>query len=145
MMNPFAEVNWNPDTRARRKFAVSLILGFPAIAVLLALVSFLRTHHAGPFPAWLGGAGLAAGTLLWLLPQIAKPFYVAWYFLGCCIGFVVGNVLFSLLFYLLFTPMGWLLRLRRRPPIAKGFDKSAQTYWRDAEKTVDLKRYYRQF
>ena len=144
-MNPFAETNWNPDTRARKKFAVSLIIGFPVIAVLLVLVSYFKTHHVGHFPIWLGGIGLAVGIILWLLPQIAKPFYVVWYFLGCCIGIVVGNVLFSLFFYLVFTPLGLLLRLRKNKAINKGFDKSAKTYWRDAEKVVDLKRYYRQF
>ncbi len=145
MMNPFADVNWNPDTRARKKFAVSLIIGFPVIAVLLAGVSYLKTHHVTHFPLWLGGIGFAVGIILWLLPQIAKPFYVVWYFLGCCIGIIVGNVLFSLFFFLVFTPLGLLLRLRKNPPITKSFDKSAKTYWRDAEKTVDLKRYYRQF
>jgi hypothetical protein len=145
MMNPFAEVDWNPDVRARRKFAVSLVIGFPVIAILLALVSYLKTRHAGHFPLWLGGVGFAAGIILWLLPQIAKPFYVVWYFLGCCIGIVVGNVLFALFFFLVFTPLGFLLRLRRNQPVTKGFDKSRKSYWRDAEKPVDLKRYYRQF
>lgn len=145
MMNPFAEVDWNPDVRGRRKFAVSLIIGFPVIALLLALVSWLKTHAVGHFPAWLGGIGLAAGVLFWLAPQIARPFYVAWYFLACCMGFVVGNVLFAVFFYLVFTPLGLLLRLRKRQAITKGFDKAKASYWRDVEKPVDLKRYYRQF
>ena len=80
-----------------------------------------------------------------VLPQIAKPFYFVWYFLACCMGFVVGNLLFALFFYLIFTPLGLLLRLRKNQGITKGFDKSRKTYWRDAEKAVDLKRYYRQF
>lgn len=145
MMNPFADVNWNPDKAARRKFAVSLVIGFPIIAVLLAAVSYLKTHSVGHFPFWLGGIGFAVGLVLWSLPQIARPFYMGWYFLGCCIGIVVGNVLFALFFYGVFTPLGLLLRLRKRPAIEKGFDKSRTTYWRDAEKTIDLKRYYRQF
>jgi len=145
MMNPFAEVDWNPDVRGRKKFAVSLIIGFPVIALLLALVSYLKTHAVGPFPAWLGGVGLAAGVIFWLLPQIARPFYVAWYFLACCMGFVIGNVLFAVFFYLVFTPLGLLLRLRKKQAITKGFDKAKASYWRDAEKPVDLKRYYRQF
>ena len=36
MINPFSEVNWNPDRPARKKFAVSLIIGFPAIAVVFS-------------------------------------------------------------------------------------------------------------
>ncbi len=145
MLNPFAEVNWNPDRRARKKFAVSLILGFPAIATVFSLITFLSKHAWKPFFLWLGIAGCALGIILWLIPQIAKPVYVVWYFAACCVGIVVGNTLFALIFYLVFTPLGLVLRLRRNPAITKGFDKSRKTYWRDAEKAVDLKRYYRQF
>src|SRR5271154_4316297 len=142
MMNPFADVNWNPDLRARKKFAVSLIVGFPVIAILLMLASYLKTRGVGHFPIWLGGVGLTVGIILWLLPQIAKPFYLVWYFIACCMGFVIGNLLFTLFFLLVFTPLGLLLRLRKHKPIEKGFDKSRKSYWRDAEKQVDLKRYY---
>jgi hypothetical protein len=145
MMNPFAEVDWNPDLRARKKFAVSLIIGFPIIAIVFSLVTFLVKHSWKPFFLWLGIIGLAVGIILWLLPQIAKPFYVVWYFIACCMGIVIGNVLFALFFYLVFTPLGLLLRLRRKKALTKGFDKSRKSYWRDAEKSVDLKRYYRQF
>ena len=145
MMNPFAEVDWNPDLRARKKFAVSLIIGFPMIAVVFSLIAFLKTHAFNHFFFWLGIVGLAAGVVLWLLPQIAKPFYQVWYFLACCMGIVIGNVLFAVFFYLVFTPLGLCLRLRRNQGINKSFDKSRKSYWRDAEKPVDLKRYYRQF
>jgi hypothetical protein len=145
MMNPFADVNWNPDTRARKKFALSLILGFPAIAVVLSLVTFLAKHSWKPFFLWLGVAGLAAGVVLWLLPGVARPFYVVWYAVACCMGIVVGNVVFSLFFYLLFTPFGLLRRAFNRKAFSKRFDKSRKSYWRDAEKTLDVKRYYRQY
>jgi Saxitoxin biosynthesis operon protein SxtJ len=145
MINPFAEVNWNPDRRAQKKFAVSLIIGFPVIAVVFSAVAYLKAHSLNHFFLWLGLTGFGVGAVLWLLPQMARPFYMAWYFLACCMGFVIGNLLFSLLFYLVFTPLGLLLRLRRQQPIEKGFDKARPSYWRDAEKPVDLKRYYRQF
>lgn len=145
MMNPFTEVNWNPDRQARKKFAVSLIIGFPVIAAVFSALSFLKHHSLNHFFLWLGIIGLAAGVLFWLLPQIAKPFYLAWYFIACCMGFVIGNLLFAIFFYLVFTPIGLLLRLRKNPGIVKGFDKRQKSYWRDAEKTVDLSRYYRQF
>jgi hypothetical protein len=145
MMNPFADVNWNPDLRARKKFAVSLIIGFPAIAVVFSLVTFLAKHSWKPFFLWLGVIGLAAGIVLWLLPQIARPFYVVWYFLACCMGIVVGNVGFALFYYFFFTPFGLLRRVLSRKAFSRGFDKTALTYWQPAEKVVDLKRYYRQF
>ena len=145
MINPFAEVNWNPDLPARRKFAASLIIGFPAIAILFSAITFLKHHSLNHFFLWLGVIGLAAGIILRLLPQIARPFYLAWYFIACCMGFVIGNLIFALFFYFIFTPLGLMLRLRKNQGITKGFDKSRNSYWREAEKQVDLKRYYRQF
>lgn len=144
-MNPFTEVNWNPGLPERRKFAVSLVIGFPIIAVVFSLLSLLKRHSLNPFFIWLGVVGCAVGVLLWLLPQIAKPPYLVWYFIACCMGFVVGNLLFAVFFFVVFTPLGLMLRLRKDQPIEKGFDKARATYWRDAEKQVDLKRYYRQF
>ena len=145
MMNPFADVNWNPGLRERKKFAGSLVIGFPVIAVVFSLVTWLVKHSWNPFFWKLGVIGLAVGVVLWLAPQIARPFYVVWYFLGCCVGIVVGNIVFALFFYLVFTPFGLLRRAANRKSFPKGFDRSASTYWQPAEKGVDLKRYYRQF
>ena len=145
MLNPFGEVDWNPDVQNRKKFAVSLMIGFPILAALFLAIAYLTTQTLSHFALWLGVFGLTLGVLFWLLPQISKPFYLAWYFLACCMGFVIGNTLFALLFYLVFTPLGLCLRLRRQPAITKSFDKSRTSYWRDAEKSVDVSRYYRQF
>ena len=145
MLNPFADVNWNPGRAERRKFAVSLIIGFPAIAIFFSVIGWLTTHAWKPFFLWLGIIGLGVGVLFWLLPMIARPFYIVWYALACCIGLVVGNVLFSAFYYLVLTPMGLIMRLAGRDPLRKKFDRSTPTYWQDAEKVVDPKRYYRQF
>jgi glucan phosphoethanolaminetransferase (alkaline phosphatase superfamily) len=131
--------------RARKKFAVSLVIGFPAIAIVFLAGALFKAHSLNHFFVWLGAIGFAVGLVLWLLPQIAKPFYLVWYFLACCMGIVIGNLLFALFFYFVFTPLGLLLRLRKHRPIEKGFDKSRKSYWRDAEKTPDAERYFRQF
>jgi hypothetical protein len=145
MLNPFKDVNWNPDRAERRKFARSLMIGFPIITVVFTAAALLKTHTLKPFPFWLGGIGLALGVVLWLLPQIAKPFYVVWYFLGCCMGIVMGNVLLSAFYFLMLTPLGLLMRVTGRDLLRKKFNRQTPTYWQDAEKVVDLKRYYRQF
>jgi len=145
MMNPFAETNWKPDTADKRKFAKSLVIGFPILAAFFSLVNWLGGHPVKPFFIWLGGGGCAVGVVLWLLPAIARPFYLAWYFIACCMGYVIGNLLFSVFYYLVITPTGLLLRATGRLSLHKGFDKDAATYWRNVEKRVDFKRYYRQF
>jgi hypothetical protein len=145
MLNPFADTNWNPALAERRKFARSLIIGFPIIAIVLALITRFSTHTWKPFFLWLGIIGCAAGLVFWLIPQIAKPFYLAWYFIACCIGFVVGNVLFAVFYYFVITPFGLVMRMAGRDPLRKKLNKSTPTYWQDAEKVTDVSRYYRQF
>jgi hypothetical protein len=145
MMNPFKDVNWNPGLAERRKFALSLIIGFPVMAIIFAIVNRFTTHSWKPFFLWLGLIGLAVGIILRLIPQIARPIYVVWYFAACCIGIVVGNLIFTLIFFLLFTPLGWLRRSAFPGALTKTFDKTKSTYWRRVPKEVDLKRYYRQF
>ena len=145
MMNPFKDVHWNPTFPEKRKFAKSLIIGFPIIAILLAIINRFSTHAWNPFFLYLGLIGFTAGVILWLAPQIARPFYVIWYFIACCIGIVIGNLIFILIFYLAFTPLGLLRRLAFAGAMRKGFDKSKSTYWEPAPKGVDARRYYRQF
>ncbi len=146
MVNPFKEVNWNPGPRERRKFALSLIIGFPCIAAIFLLVGLLRGKGWNlPLAAVIGGGGLAVGLVLLAVPQIARPVYVVWYFVACCIGLVVGNLALAIVFYVLITGIGLVMRALGRQPVRKGFDKRAATYWQDAEQVDDPKRYYRQF
>ncbi|MCX6912822.1 MAG: SxtJ family membrane protein [Verrucomicrobiota bacterium] len=146
MVNPFKEVNWNPGPQERRKFALSLVIGFPCIAVVLLLLGWLRGKGWNlPLAAEVGGGGLAVGLLLLALPQIARPIYVGWYFVACCIGTVVGNLALGIVFFVLVTGLGLLMRALGRRPVRKTFDKRAATYWQDPEQVDDPNRYYRQF
>lgn len=148
MINPFAEVNWNPGVKERRKFAVSLIIGFPILAAIFLAVGWVRTGHWDTnihLALWLAGAGAGAGILFWLAPQIARPFYVVWYCLACCIGIVVSNVLLGGFYYLVVTPVGIARRVFGRPPIRRKFDRGAASYWEDVPPVADPGRYYKQF
>lgn len=146
MVNPFKAVEWNPSLAQRRKFALSLAIGLPVLAGVWLLLAWLRGATGLRVPAlWVGGLGLGLGLLLLAWPQLARPFYLVWYFLGCCLGIVVGNLVLSLLFYLMFTGLGLLMRALGRQSVRKGFDRGATTYWREAERIEDPERYYRQF
>ena len=145
MINPFKDTNWNPDIAARRSFAKSLVIGFPALALVFTLMGWLKTGVIPHWTPWLAAIGAGAGAVFWLIPQIAKPFYLVWYFAACCIGIVVSNLLIAAFFYLVITPTGWLMRAIGRDPMARRFDRAAATYWRTAEKVVDPQRYFRQF
>ena len=146
MLNPFKEVNWNPDTAARRTFAKSLVLGFPCVALVFLIAGWLAGGGWNvSFALKLGGLGAGAGVVFYAVPAIARPFYFVWYALACCIGLVVGNVAMALIFYVLVTSIGLIKRLGGRQPIRKTPDRLVKTYWIDAPLAPEAKRYYRQF
>jgi hypothetical protein len=93
----------------------------------------------------MAGVGFAAGLLFWALPGIAKPFYVVWFALACCIGIVIGNVLLTVFYFVVVGGLGLVLRLLGKDPISKGPVAGAKTYWHEEEKVTDVERYFRQF
>ena len=145
MVNPFKEVNWNPDTAARRTFAKSLVIGFPCLAILLLLAGYLAGKGWQVSPSLkLGGCGAGAGVLFYLLPGIAKPFYLAWYALACCMGLVIGNLVLAVIFYVLVTGIGLAKRLFGRPALRMKPDPALKTYWLDAPSASNPRRYFSQ-
>ncbi len=146
MFNPFSEVNWSPSLAERRTFGWSLVIGFPSMAAALILAARLWSGawHVKPF-LWLGGCGLAAGAVFVAIPLLARPFYVLWYFLACCIGTVIGNTLLAAFYILIITPVGIAMRAFGREVVTKTFHRNTRSYWVDVEKVDDIKDYYRQF
>ena len=145
-MNPFKEVRWNPGRAELITFAKSLLIGFPCVALVLLLAGFLAGKGWNvAFALKVGGLGAGAGLVFLLLPSIARPFYLVWYFVACCIGLLIGNVLLMLVFFVFITGLGLVMRLRRQRPIRRKVDRQATSYWQNAEQPSDLRRYYNQF
>jgi len=145
MVNPFKDTNWNPDRTARRSFAKSLMIGFPTLAVIFSLIGWLTKGALPSWTPWLAGVGAGLGAALWLAPQVAKPFYLAWYFAACCMGIVISNLLLVAFYYLVITPVGLIMRAIGRDPMKRQWEREATTYWQDAEKDIAPERYFRQF
>lgn len=146
MVNPFKEVDWNPDVAGRRSFAKSLVIGFPCVAVAFLLI--LRVKNGvwdTDLPLRIGLIGAVTGAVLYALPMLARPFYLVWYAVACGIGLVIGNVLLGLVFYVFVTGIALVMRLLGRDPLHRQIDRVAATYWRDAEQPTDPRRYYSQF
>lgn len=144
MLNPFKEVNWTPDTAARRAFGKSLIIGFPIIATVLFIAKWALTGMV-MWPVWMGGIGASLGVICWLIPAIALPFYLLWYAVGCSIGLVVTNVIISAIYFLVFAPVGFILRALGKDPMERKFQPELKSYWKDADKAENPERYFRQY
>ena len=147
MINPFKEINWRPAAADLRKFAWSLVIGFPCIARFFFLAKWISAGVL-PIPRFfflLGGIGAAVGIVCLLVPFIARPLYYIWYALAACVGIIMANLLFSLLFYGLFAPMGLFMRLLGRDALSLKFKRGTASYWRTAPPTAPAAQYFRQY
>jgi hypothetical protein len=146
MINPFREQNWNPDRRERRRFARSLVIGCPCIAIIVFVLARWRgAAWSTDVALAIGAGGGLMGLILWTVPQVARPVYVVWFGVACAVGLVMGNALLTAVYLLLFAPIGMVRRAAGRGGLSKGFDRAATSYWRDAPPQKAVERYYRQF
>ena len=144
MINPFREINWKPGPRELRAFGKVIALGFPIVAALLGACARLRAHAWPTWTLWLGAVGLVVGLACVLVPRMARPLYLVWMIVGCCLGLIVGNVVLAAIYFLVVTPIGLALRLAGRDPLRRAIGRDRASYWDDAQKAGDAERYFRQ-
>lgn len=146
MVNPFRDINWRPGPEERRAFGRSLMIGFPILAGAFAAFRWWSAGEVGLLPAVLAFGGWGLGAICRFVPAVAGPFYLGWYGLAACIGFVVTNLSLVLFYYGAMTPIGLGLRLAGRDGLRRRLDREAPTYWEDvAVGDGDPEQYYRQF
>lgn len=148
MVNPFAEIDWNPDRKAVKAFGKIVFM----VSVVVAPIAFglhMGLESAGAkgfflFLSRLFSVFLGLGILSYLLPAIGRYIYKVWYFLSACIGLVVTNVLLLLFFYAFFTPIAYLMRyvFHRDPLVLK---RPTGTMWNAHLVPETMARYYRQY
>lgn len=146
MINPFKEINWQPNIGEVRKFGVTLSIGGAIVTVLMYLLGEMIDRFES-LACWLAGifsVVLVLGLLTVFLPKICRPIYYVWYFFGACIGFVVTNTILVVFFYCCFSVIAVLMRLTGRDPLTLTRLK-ADTYWVPHRQPPSSARYYRQY
>jgi len=132
----FSHVNWNPGPKDFRSFALSMLIGFAAIGLIVAW------RHGGlgnaTFVLWGVGVVLAAASQI---PGLNRAAYLLVYLVSGVLGYVISHVFLTILFFLVFVPIGCLLRaagkdilhLRARPHavwLKRGPPASRNSYYR---------------
>ena len=147
MINPFKDINWDPDKAEVRKFGLTVLVGFVVISILIALgnrAGMEKFCNALNISTYLLSAGIIIFALSYLAPAVAKPIYLLWFFVAACIGIVVSNLILMLFFFFVFTPIGLAIRLSGRDPL-KLKKAPESSNWDSCKPKTDLKRYYRQY
>ena len=80
------------------------------------------------FPRWPWI--LAAVLAVWALaaPSSLAPVYRGWMRLGLLLSKVTTSLVLGIVFYLVFLPVGGLIRLAGKDPMARKFDPDADSY-----------------
>lgn len=102
-----------------------LLTGAIVAALFGLLLPWIRGHFLPPWP-WI------IAVILWFLavlaPATLKPVYQVWMRIGLGLGWVNTRIILGLVFYGLIMPMGAIMRLLNRDPMAREFEADLQTY-----------------
>lgn len=134
------DINWNPDNRQLRQFAVAFL-------VACGLVGGLLTWQFGavlvPKILWITGPIVAAIGLA--LPRAVKPLFIGLTLAAWPIGVVVGTLLLALTYYLIVTPIALGFKLLGKDPMQRKLDRAAPSYWIERRRKTDVGRYFQQY
>ncbi len=133
-------VNTRPSERELRTFGLLL----PASVLVAGLgLGHLLDSGAVRRGAWIVG-GLI--TVVYLgVPSVRRWIFVGLSYLTYPIGWVVTHVLLTAIFLLVVTPIGLLLRLLGKDPLARRIEPAADSYWVERPAETPTDRYFNQF
>lgn len=102
-----------------------LIFGLMLVAVFVLLLPWLR---GGGYPAW----PWIPACLLWVVasffPAALRPIYGLWMRFAMVINAVVTRVVLGIIYYMVVFPMGMVMRLLGKDPMARRWMTTLQSY-----------------
>jgi Saxitoxin biosynthesis operon protein SxtJ len=102
-----------------------LVAGALFIVLLGALIPWLRGHSYPRWPWVVGGVLIVVGAVY---PDALRYPFAIWSAAGKLLGWINSRVVLAGLFYVVVTPMGLVMRLMGRDPMARKFEPQAQSY-----------------
>jgi hypothetical protein len=135
----FQHVNWRPDSRELRRFAIAMLIGFAVLGLLAA---------------WRGGGIRTTSIVLWsigvvlaaaaFVPGLGRLAYLIVYLPTSIIGYFVSHILLALMFFVVITPLAIILRLMGKDLLRQQRQKN-RTHWTPVRGVKTEDSYYRQF
>ena len=103
-----------------------LLVGF--IMLVLAGWMFLKDRLL-IFRYLLGSVGLLLILLGATSPSTLRGFYRVWMGFAFAIGWIVSRMLLLILFVFVISPIGFIVRLFKKPLLNIDFDEKMESYW----------------
>lgn len=133
-------MNYHPDIRTLKQFAVISLVGFSAFAIAAASI-----WQAPVLALLLGLTGLGVCVLGMARPQSIKPVFVGLSIATHPVGLVVTHLFLAATYFLVLMPIGLVFRLCGRDVLQRRFDACAGSYWQPRRVPCRPDHYFRQF
>jgi len=88
----------------------------------------LPAYRGLPWPLWPWIVGGLPAILAWIAPAFLWPVYRSWMLVGRALGKVNTRLVLGVFFFLILSPVGLVMRLLGRDPLARGLDPEAESY-----------------
>ncbi|MBV8851593.1 MAG: hypothetical protein JOZ16_18620 [Methylobacteriaceae bacterium] len=98
-------------------------------AGFFALVAIVRWWKGQDGFGWFAAAALAMLLVALIRPSLLAPFNRLWTKLALLLSKVMNPVIMAILFFLVVAPIGLLMRLFGKRPLALEIDPAAKSYW----------------
>ena len=112
------------DNAGLRKFG--LMTGAIIVALFGLFFPWILDKPTLPIWPWIIAA------VLWLpavfFPAILNPVYINWMKIGQVLGWINTRIILGILFYVMIFPIGIVMRLFGKDPMARKKDESATSY-----------------
>jgi hypothetical protein len=105
-----------------RSFALIVAAGFGVIGVLPLVI---RGQSVRWWAVVIAAAMLLTGLIL---PQVLRPVFKVWMFVGAILGWINTRVILCLLYYGLIVPIGIARRLTGKDSMLRSFDRGVSSY-----------------
>ena len=111
---------------------------------VFALLAWWRYSAEGVAVVLLG-IGVAVAVVYYAVPRSQSAILRGFRLVTLPLQIIASFSLLAVLYYLIITPIGLVLRLFGRDPLAKQFDREAATYWEPCAPPAEPGSYFRQY
>lgn len=109
-----------------------------------AVIAWWR--FSAPGLAWgLAILGGLVSAIYYLVPAFRQPIIKTFFLITWPIAATVSTLLLASVYYAVVTPIGLILKLLGRDPLAKTPDRAADSYWTKYPESPGTDHYFRQY
>jgi Na+/proline symporter len=98
-------------------------------AGFFALVAIVRWWKEQGGAGWFAGAAVGMLAVALIRPSLLAPANRLWTKLALLLSKIMNPIIMGILFFLVVAPIGLLMRLTGKRPLALEFDPAAKSYW----------------